>query len=59
MQHQTGREMSRTPRGVGAAVARRDEHGASAATEERRLLGVGSSAWFGAALCFETIDFFP
>jgi hypothetical protein len=32
----TGREMSGTPRGVGAPVARRDEHGASVATSEQR-----------------------
>jgi hypothetical protein len=32
----TGREMSCTPRGVGEPVARRDEHGASVATSERR-----------------------
>src|SRR5215813_4532206 len=31
----SGREMSGTPRGVGVPVARRDEHGASAATSER------------------------
>ena len=31
----TGREMSGTPRGVGAPLARRDEHGASAAESER------------------------
>jgi hypothetical protein len=38
--------MSCTPRGVGEPVARRDEHGASAATSERRE-DVSSIEWLG------------
>jgi hypothetical protein len=34
-ERRTGREMNGTPRGVGAPVGHRDEHGASAATSER------------------------